>query len=271
MTLTDLELAHELAEAADLISARYFRSEDLDVETKGDGSPVTIADRSCEEAMSALVATHRPGDGILGEEVGASGGTDRRWIFDGIDGTHNFAAGRTEWGTLIALQVDGEITVGVVSSPAQGRRWWASRGAGAWVAPVVDGVHGVAHRLRVSTVPNMDVASIHTVPPSASGRATGWKLDVSVKVERWPGMVTAFGHSTLRVAAGYADATVHLSGGPWDNAVGAVFVEEAGGRFNDLWGGRRIDLGAAVYTNGLLHDAVMACCAGAPQPAEAAT
>ena len=266
MSLSDLELAHVLADAADVISARYFRSEGLDVETKGDGSPVTIADRSCEEAMSALVAAHRPDDGVLGEEVGASGGTDRRWIFDGIDGTHNFAAGRTEWGTLIALQVHGEITVGVVSSPGQGRRWWAARGEGAWVAPVTDGRRGDPHRLRVSTTPSMDVASIHTVPPSASGRATGWKLDVSLAVERWPGVATAFGHSTLRVAAGYADAAVHLSGGPWDNAVGAVFVEEAGGRFNDLWGGRRIDLGAAVYSNGLLHESILAHCADAPLP-----
>jgi histidinol-phosphatase len=255
--LDDLTLAHRLADAADRVTRGYFGRADLDVEKKGDGSPVTLADRGAEEAMAALVAEHRPTDGVLGEEVGEHlGGAGRRWIFDGIDGTHNFAAGRLEWGTLIALEVDGEITTGVVASPGMGRRWWAARGRGTWVAPYRGEGLGPARRLAVTTTADLDIASVHCVPPVASGRATGWRLAAAQAVERWPVVTTAFGHSSLRVAEGRSDAAVHLAGGPWDNAVGAVLVEEAGGRFSDAWGGRRVDTGTGIYSNAALFEVI---------------
>src|SRR5208283_5246858 len=63
---------------------------------------------------------------------GGVAGASRRWILDPIDGTKSYVRGLPTWTTLIALQVDGEVTVGAVSMPAQGRRWWAVRGAGAF-------------------------------------------------------------------------------------------------------------------------------------------
>jgi fructose-1,6-bisphosphatase/inositol monophosphatase family enzyme len=74
-------------------------------------------------------------DSVLGEEVGNQpGSSNRRWILDGIDGTHNYADGRPGWGTIIALDIDGTVELGMVSAPLWGRRWWAVRGAGAWSA-----------------------------------------------------------------------------------------------------------------------------------------
>ena len=64
------------------------------------------------------------------------------------------------------------------------------------------------------------------------------------------------GHGPLLVAGGTAEASVHLWGGPWDHAPFVVIVEEAGGRFTDLWGGRRIDTATAVFTNGRVHLAI---------------
>src|SRR5204863_7315957 len=127
----DLALALELADKADEISQRHFRAADLVVETKPDLTPVTIADRAVEDALRGMVPST---DAVVGEESGASGPDDssRRWIIDPIDGTKNFVRNIPVWATLIALEVDGEITVGVASAPALGRRWWAARGLGAF-------------------------------------------------------------------------------------------------------------------------------------------
>ena len=106
---TELALAHLLADAADQISLHHFGSDTLRVETKADGTPVTAVDRAVEDRIRALLATHRPDDGFLGEEAGHSGPARRRWIIDGVDGTHNYVRHNPGWGTLIALEEDGEI------------------------------------------------------------------------------------------------------------------------------------------------------------------
>src|SRR4051812_32659724 len=131
-----LALALELAEIADTVTTARFRAADLVVETKPDLTPVSEADRDAEQAIRKNVARERPNDVVLGEEYGTTGTGPRRWIVDPIDGTKNFVRGQPVWATLIALQVDDEITVGVVSAPALARRWWCSRGGGAWTRTV---------------------------------------------------------------------------------------------------------------------------------------
>src|SRR6476661_6140099 len=122
----DLELALRLADAADAVTLPRFRAADLRVAAKPDRSPVTDADTTAEEVLRALIAAERPTDAVLGEEGGGSvAGAARGWVLDPIDGTKNFSRGMPAWGTLIALAVEGEATVGVVSAPALGRRWWA--------------------------------------------------------------------------------------------------------------------------------------------------
>ena len=130
----DLALALSFADAADAISLGRFRASDLLVETKPDRTPVTEADRAVEDGdPRAPRASSGPDDGMLGEEFGVTGGGSRRWIVDPIDGTRNYSRGIPVWATLIALEEDGAIRLGVVSAPALGRRWWAERGAGAFV------------------------------------------------------------------------------------------------------------------------------------------
>ena len=126
----DLELALRLADAADAVSLPHFRS-GLAIETKPDLTPVTEADRAVETELRRILAEERPAEAILGEEQGAVGVGSRRWILDPIDGTRNYARGIPVWATLIALEDGGVTTVGVVSAPALGRRWWAERGSGA--------------------------------------------------------------------------------------------------------------------------------------------
>ena len=127
----DLDLALRLADAADTISLASFRSRDLVVETKPDRTPVTDADRAVEAELRTILALERRRDAILGEEGGGHGTGPRRWIVDPIDGTRNYCRGVPVWATLIALEDDGQVTLGVVSAPALHRRWWAERGGGA--------------------------------------------------------------------------------------------------------------------------------------------
>ena len=100
-----------LADAADAITLARFRARDLAVETKPDLTPVSEADRAAEEAIRELVASERPGEGVLGEEFGDDGAATR-WIVDPIDGTMNYVRGIPVWATLLALERDGVVEVG---------------------------------------------------------------------------------------------------------------------------------------------------------------
>lgn len=237
----DLAFALELADAADAIALPRFRARDLVVETKPDLTPVTEADRAVERELRRLVGERRPGEAFLGEEDGASGEGEARWIVDPIDGTRNYSRGIPVWATLIALERAGRIELGVVSAPALGRRWWAARGGG---ARRDDG-----ELLRVSAVGRLEDATILVRArdvPAAARRA--WH-------------VRAFGDfwAHMLVAEGAADIAVEGEGVTlWDLAAVQVIVEEAGGRFSDFGGRARADGGNAVSSNGLLHDTALA-------------
>ncbi|MFM7029979.1 MAG: inositol monophosphatase family protein, partial [Micrococcales bacterium] len=153
---SDLALAQLLADAADEISLARFRALDLHVETKPDRSPVTDADRAVEQALKAILAEHRPEDGIIGEEFGASGSVTRKWIIDPIDGTANYMRGVPVWASLIALSIDGHPIVSVVSAPAMGRRWWAAPGVGAFTRDV----DGSVREIAVSGISDLEHASL---------------------------------------------------------------------------------------------------------------
>ena len=162
----DLELALRLADAADAISLPLFGTK-LPVERKADPTPVTEADRAVEAELRRLLADARPEDGILGEEEGSSGAGRRRWILDPIDGTRNFTRAIPVWATLVALEEDGVVRLGVVSAPALGRRWWAERSAGAFA----DG-----RRIHVSAVERGGRrALLRSGGRAAGARAAAWR------------------------------------------------------------------------------------------------
>src|SRR3982751_2564579 len=125
----DLRLAHVLADDADSITTSRFRALDLHVMSKPDLTPVTDADEAVEESIRRTLSRVRSRDAITGEEQGSSGHSQRRWVIDPIDGTKNFVRGVPVWATLIALVVDDQVVLGVVSAPLlQRRRWAPARG-----------------------------------------------------------------------------------------------------------------------------------------------
>ena len=255
----DLSLALELADAADAVSLPRFGSLDLHVETKPDHTPVSDADTATERAIRDLLKRRRPQDAVVGEEYGESGSGPRRWVLDPIDGTKNYVRGVPVWATLIALMEGDEVYVGVVSAPALGRRWWASRGQGAWLS--VFG--GPPRHLHVSGVGSLTDASFGYSSLHGWDRAPGGRegvLALDRRVWRSRGYGDFWQHAM--VAEGVVDAAAEPEVSLWDLAAVAVLVEEAGGRFTDLRGRRGPGGGSALSSNGVLHEVVLRTLSG---------
>jgi histidinol-phosphatase len=251
----DLDLARRITDAADAVTLGRFRATDLRVDRKPDRTPVTDADVACEDEVRRLLAAERPDDAVLGEERGGDPVAGRYWIVDPIDGTKNYSRGVPVFATLLALVVDDEPVVGIVSAPALGRRWWAARGLGAFTSDVARGIE--AAPIGVSGVSELGDAYVSTTDLDYWREIGAQDRWLALTRETWE--TRAFGdflHHVL-VAEGLLDAAVEPGASAWDLAAPAVVVREAGGRLTDLAGAERIDGGDALATNGRLHDAVL--------------
>ena len=252
--LTDLDLAHSLADIADRISLSRFRARDLQVDTKPDLTPVSDADRAVEQALRSELAATRPGDAVCGEEFGLSGDSPRQWVIDPIDGTKNYVRGVPVWATLIALLDDGNPVVGMVSAPALGRRWWAARGDGAWGSTI----DGDVRRLQVSGVRTIADASLSYSSLGGWGGPTGRAAILTLIDEVWRSRAFGDFWSYMLVAEGAVDLAAEPELSLWDMAALAPIVVEAGGRFTGLNGRDGVHEGSAIASNGVLHSAALA-------------
>lgn len=250
----DLRLAHMLADNVDSITMARFKAQDLEVTTKPDLTPVSDADRAAEESIRSTLARARARDGILGEEFGGTlSMTGRQWVVDPIDGTKNFVRGVPVWATLIALLVDGEPVVGVVSAPALHRRWWAATGQGAFTGTSLMR----SQRIHVSSVDSLADASL------SFSSIEGWRERGSIREfleltsDVW--RVRGFGDfwSYMLVAEGAVDIAAEPELALHDMAALVPIVTEAGGRFTSLDGVDGPHGGHALATNGLLHGEVL--------------
>ena len=245
----ELEFALQLADAADAVSLPYFENRSFHLDWKANHTEVTEADRNTEITISKMVLAQRPTHGLFGEEHGVIGSTESpwQWIVDPIDGTSNFVRGIPVWATLIALtHADVGPVVGVISAPALGgRRWWASRGRGAFAN---------GRPCHVSTVASLGEAQLSlTFSP-------GWEqLGLSptlLQLQRDAYRTRGFGDfwQHMLVAEGAIDLAVDAVGlEPYDLAAVMIVVEEAGGMFTDRHGERTYLHDTAVSSNGLLH------------------
>jgi histidinol-phosphatase len=250
----DLRLAHLLADDADSITMSRFRALDLHVTAKPDLSPVSDADTAVEEALRRTLSRARPRDAVQGEEMADTGWGPRRWVIDPIDGTKNFIRGVPVWATLIALLINDEVAIGVVSAPALGRRWWASLGGGSYAGKSLMS----ATPCRVSDVARIEDASLSYASVSAWVDAGQGQEFVDLMRACW--RTRAYGDfwSYMLVAEGGVDIACEPELALHDMAACAIVVTEAGGRFTDLQG-KPGPLGIGAYaTNGRLHDAVLA-------------
>ncbi len=247
-----LKLGLSVCDAADEIALRWFRR-DVPTSTKPDRSFVTEADQAIERLVRDRIRALHPDHGLVGEEYGEEAGDARiRWYIDPIDGTHNFIRGVPIFGTLLAVEVDGELQVGVISAPAMRERWYAARGMGAWSR----GLDG-ERRLHVSQVG--DIADAQLLYGSgrdtvASGLMPGFDATIAA-AWRDRGFGDFWGYAL--VAEGAAEAMFETGMHTWDLAAPQVLIEEAGGRVTDVHGERRIDASSFIGSNGHLHEELL--------------
>ncbi len=262
----DLRLAHLLADDADSITMSRFKALDLHVTAKPDLSPVSDADTAVEEAMRRTLGRARPRDAVHGEEMADTGWGPRRWVIDPIDGTKNFVRGVPVWATLIALMINDEVAVGVVSAPALGRRWWASLGGGAYAGKSLMS----ASACHVSDVSAIEDASLSYAEISEWVEAGQGQEFVDLLRSVWRSRAYGDFWSYMLLAEGAVDIACEPELALHDMAACSIVVTEAGGRFTDVHG-RPGPQGAGAYaTNGRLHDAVLAQLSVADEAAEAA-
>ena len=240
-----LQTAVRIANLAAEVTLFHYRNDDLAIDRKGDGTPVTVADREAERLVRFELGQLFPDDGILGEEepekIGTSG---RRWIVDPIDGTKAFSRGVPTYTTLLALEDADGIAIGVIGAPAMGEFVSAGRGLGCFLNGEPTGVNGHA---------GLDGACIST-----SG-FNPWDDDALLRVKRTGVQLRTWGDGFgyALVATGRVEAMVDQVASPWDIAPAALILAEAGGRFTSMRGDDGYHHGSGLGSNGLLHDELL--------------
>ncbi|MEA2458301.1 MAG: monophosphatase [Thermoleophilaceae bacterium] len=193
---------------------------------------VSDADRAAEEAISEMLRSERPDDGLLGEEgLDSEGSSGRRWVVDPLDGTTNYLYRLRAWCVSVGLEDADGALAGVVHDPLSDETFVSSRGGGARLngAPI-----------RVRDHDRLDTALV----------GTGFGYDADVRAGQAELLrrvlprvrdVRRAGAAALdlcHVAAGRLDGYYERGLQPWDTAAGALLVEEAGGRVKPVLGGR---------------------------------
>lgn len=234
-----------LARRAGDFTLEHFRSADLTIDTKGDGTPVTVADRGAEAQLRAEIGDLFATDGILGEEEAEKPGTSgRRWIIDPIDGTKAFTHGVPLYSNLLALEDEHGIAIGVINLPAVGETVYAARGLGAWCNDerihVNDTAQAKGSYLMTSGLSFFDGDLLDEV--NAAG----------LHLRTW---ADAYGYAL--VATGRVEAMVDVSAELYDLAPVPVIMAEAGGRFTDLTGTNDPGCGSGLASNGAVHDELL--------------
>ena len=243
-----LDFARALAHKAGIITLEYFQKE-IDIEYKGDDSPVTIADKKAEEYIRSKIEKKFPSHGILGEEFGESKpGASFKWIIDPIDGTKSFMRGVPLYSVLIALEIEGNVELGISYFPALDEMLSAAKGEGAFFNGKKTYVSQVKD-LKKAVIAFTDVANFDNF-----GRRKEWEALKKASYYR-AGWGDAYGHAL--VASGRIEAMFDPIMNPWDCGPFAIILKEAGGYFGNWSGEQTIYGNEAMSVNGLLLEPIL--------------
>ena len=247
-----LDAMIEAARAGGAVALGHFRR-GVEVGLKADRSPVTAADHEAEAAIVETLRRAAPDHGVLGEESGARGSAERRFIVDPIDGTRNFIRGIPIWAVMVALEERGAVTAGVIWEPVRGNLYSARRSQGAFLN---------GERIRVSRVAALAEATLVHATLNALRRDGLW--DGFVRLVDATGRQRGFGDYLCytTIAEGKAELALATNVKVWDLAAAKILLEEAGGRLTDASGTESLASGTALASNGLLHEAALRLLAG---------
>jgi len=244
-----LDFAVDAAWQAGKITLEYFQTP-IDIASKADQSPVTIADKRGEEKLRELISSRYPDHAIVGEEYAEKKADGPfRWILDPIDGTASFIRGVGLYGVLMGLERDGQCVLGVANFPALGELVYAAESIGCYWN---------GRRARVSKVAELKKATLLMTDVShlyQHGRGPAYERLVSATAmsRTWG---DCYGH--ILVATGRAEIMLDPIMNVWDCAPLLPILREAGGTFTDCTGDATIRGGNALSTNGALFSQVMA-------------
>jgi histidinol phosphatase-like enzyme (inositol monophosphatase family) len=239
--LTDLEVLDKMADAARAAILPFFRQVGLAAENKLEAGfdPVTVADRAGEQAMRAVLADHRPEDGIWGEEFGqAPGQSGRTWVLDPIDGTRGFISGTPTWGVLIALSDESGPILGAIDQPYIGERF-----VGAPDVARVTGPMGVQQLATKSAGP-LSEAIVFTTFPEVGTAEEGAAFHAVARQAK----LTRYGmdcYAYALLASGQVDLVIEAGLNAYDIQGPIAVVQAAGGIVTD-WQGGHAHMGGRV-------------------------
>lgn len=224
------------------------KSKPINIQEKGYLDFVSEADKEAERMIVSAIKLHFPGDGVLSEESQETAGkTGYRWIIDPLDGTHNYLAGLKEWGVLLAIEKEGNVIWGMAYFPALKETFIVEKGKGAFFND---------KKIKVS-----DTNDFKGQMFCSDGIMRKKPREILGDIEKFCGIgcrLRVYGSSPYaftRVAMGQALIATNRLGKPWDIAVPALLVEEAGGKVTDENGKPwSIDSESLIATNGLVHD-----------------
>jgi inositol-phosphate phosphatase / L-galactose 1-phosphate phosphatase / histidinol-phosphatase len=220
-----LDLAGQLADVARRIAMAHFRTP-LAVTKKGDGSPVTIVDKSIESEMRRMIHAAFPGHAIRGEEFPAEGSGEFTWMLDPIDGTKSFISGFPLFGSLIALMQGERPVIGVVEAPAMAERWVGCEGR----PTLFNGRE--AHTSACRTLGDAVVYTTTAETFNSEERPRFEALGARMALRRYGGDCYLYG----MLASGWCELVVEVQLKPHDFMAAIPVVEGAGGRITD-WRG----------------------------------
>jgi histidinol-phosphatase len=253
-THTRLDFLHTVVEETNDRLLHYFNTRSFSVSQKANTSPVTQADVEIETMIRKVAREQFPNLNIVGEECGSEAPSEPqksglRLIIDPIDATANFIRGVPIFGTLLAFEENGVVTDGLISAPAIGATWWASRGSGAFYN---------GQRMQVSAIDSVSEACVFhgaLYGYEAQGLPGGFHAFLA-KTKRQRG----FGdfYAPMLVAMGAGECCVDANLQCWDMAPIQVILEEAGGRFSDFSGNASVYSHHMVCSNGQVHEACLA-------------
>jgi myo-inositol-1(or 4)-monophosphatase len=250
-----IAFANRLADASGAVIRPFFRHPIAVAHKEGNAAfdPVTEADRGAERALRERIARERPADAILGEEYGETPGTNNyRWVLDPVDGTRAFITGRHEWGSLIALEDQGQAVLGILDQPVLGERFIGANGAAHLVQA------GRSTRLQVRECPALKDAILCATDPSAYFSQSEQEAFARVKAQT---RMTRYGGDCYLFAAlalGFVDLVIEAGFHAWDAAALIPIVEGAGGVMTS-WDGGSAASGKTIVAAGdkRVHQAAM--------------
>lgn len=221
----------------------YFGTK-MKVEQKADNTPVTEADLCAERMIRSAIQSAYPKDSILGEEEQeVNHQSEARWVIDPIDGTRSFIAGVPLYATLLSLELNGAVQLGVCYFPALDEMVYAEKGSGTFCN---------GRRCHVSSRKSIENATIcHASVRSFNKlKLLNGFLQIADQADAMRTWCDAYGHAL--VAKGHADAMLDPVVNHWDISPMSIIVREAGGEFTDLRGDQKLS-DSAISSNGHIH------------------